>query len=825
MEGGDPPDGEAAALEARWRAAEAALRGGPPGPEGWARAAAAAPSLPPTESGAEAAPLGPLLRAAAGPGGLGGRKRRCREAALQALRGACERLRAEGLPPSPSDYQSDPSGWEGLAELGARALAVPGIALAPSERAAALGLAGDVLEGRGRASSNAALLSPALAAASSLADLPEARRVVRLASRFHLGGRLGLLQDALREACRAETPSESPVWSSGGRGCRALTLSAELLRHRCGEGGQDEDKDARTLGPSALKAVLPNAAGAWAAARASEAPRAEALADELAAALADAAAGGALGFAAIAYSGSSEAGLLSPALQGLCGAVLHKESNEVGGRDAGALADAPPSELWDFLEVASPRVLVPDALAAAEPSEEDSPSSRPSASSNLAALEVLGRAAALARARYRPLLPDEDGTRAPRALALAIHAAAGWTEVAGPPLPRWSSPQLARVSTRTLGLLLSLCRAAGEGQGGGAAAAEALPAIERLLRPALRTIAAGAGSTSGDEILAAHTVAFCLQAAGDCLPTPLVPLAGEAGELSPVVSCSPHFHSEDDNDETAASWVHLAAKMSLACVSHPTSAIRLRGLAAVQGLLGSVPPQKLAWSRPLLAAELVRALDTADAEAWAPAALVCATCLPILSPGAAGVGSPSYELARTILRAGEARGGDVRFLAGWILAAAALFPRLGADSMLHLKRLVPLVMEALGAGGLWASSGLSEVAGQTLEEEAAAVCAGAARLLTAVSRQAWPRMHAHAPALSRSLVEARSRWEGSEGAGSHPPPWREGLLRDLDGADRTLGAVLEAFRGHRQCPAGGVEQEDGTLGALDWQLQEILDLA
>ena len=757
---------------------------------------------------------------------MGGRKRRCREAALRALRGACERLRAEGLPPSPSDHHSEPSGWEGLAELGARALAVPGIDLAPSERAAALGLAGDVLEGRGKACSNAALLPPALAAASSLADEPEARRVVRLSSRLHLGGRLGLLEDALQEACRAETPSESPVWSPGGRGCRALALSAELLRPRRGEAGQNEDKDARPLGPSALQAVLPGAAGAWAAARASGAPRAETLADELAAALAEAAAGGALGFAATAYSGSSEAGLLSPALQGLCGAVLlHEDSDEGGGRDSDALADPPPSEFWDFLEAASPRVLVPDALAAAEPSEEDSPSSRPSASSTLAALEVLGRAAALARARYRPLLPDESGTRGPRALAFAIHAAAGWTEVAGPPLPRWSSPQLAGIAARTLGCLLSLRRAAEEGQGAPAAAAEALPAIERLLRPALRTIAEGAGSASGDEILAAHTVAFCLQVAGDCQPTPLVPLAGEGGELAPVVSRSPHSPSADDNDETTASWVHLAAKMSLACVSHPTSAIRLRGLAAVQGLLGSVPPQKLAWSRPLLAAELVRSLETADAEAWAPAALVCATCLPILSPGAAGVGSPCYELARTILRAGEARGGDARFLTGWVPAAAALFPRLGADSMLHLKRLVPLLMEALGAGGLWASSGLSGVAGQALEKEAAAVCAGAARLLTAVSRQAWPRMHAHAPALSRSLAESRGRLEGVEGAGSHPPPWREGLLRDLDEADRALGAVVEAFRGHRRSPAGGGEQEDGTLGALDWQVQEILDLA
>ena len=72
---------------------------------------------------------------------------------------------------------------------------------------------------------------------------------------------------------------------------------------------------------------------------------------------------------------------------------------------------------------------------------------------------------------------------------------------------------------------------------------------------------------------------------------------------------------------------------------------------------------------------------------------------------------------------------------------------------------------------------------------------------------------------------------GPRGSGSVARPLEEFFdelavaNRDLDEADRALGAVVEAFRGHRRSPAGGGEQEDGTLGALDWQLQEILDLA
>jgi len=338
--------------------------------------------------------------------------------------------------------------------------------------------------------------------------------------------------------------------------------------------------------------------------------------------------------------------------------------------------------------------------------------------------------------------------------------------------------------------------------------------VEQLLRPSLRKIARGEGAAGGDEVLAAHTVACCLQVVGGLIPTVVdaaaVPTGGDLDEW--------------ESDESPTSWVQTAAKMSLACVSHPSTAVRLRGLAAVRGLLERVPPQRLAWSRPLLARELVRALETADAEAWAPAALACAQCLPSLSPGDAGVGSPCYELARSLLRAGEARGGQVRFLIGWVSAAEALFPRLGADAMLHLQRLVPLIAEALRAGGFLASAAQGEAESAAGDggtsaspfptvpgREAAAACSGAARLLAAVCRHAWPRMHAHAPSLRRELAEARSRWEGGA----------EGLLKDLDEADRALAAVLDAFRGS----ARGPEATAPGNGALDWQLQELLDLA
>ena len=127
--------------------------------------------------------------------------------------------------------------------------------------------------------------------------------------------------------------------------------------------------------------------------------------------------------------------------------------------------------------------------------------------------------------------------------------------------------------------------------------------------------------------------------------------------------------------------------------------------------------------------------------------------------------------------------------------------------MLHLRRLVPLIAEALRAGGLSASA----AQGEAQTREAAAASGGAARLLAAVCRQSWPRLHAHAPALRQELAEARSRWEGGP----------EGLLRDLDEADTALALVLDAFRGSAQGPAATAPGD----GALDWQLQELLDLA
>ena len=746
---GEPAPGAGSASS--WREAEAALRD-TAGPPAFERAAAAAPEPPPQPSSSGRSPLGRLLAAAAGPEGVGARRARCREAALLALRAACLRLREEargGPPPSlPALSQ-----WEALGALGAQALAGPAPEQStPSERAAALGLVGDALEGAGQRDPGA-LLEAALAAAPHLPE-PEARRLVRLASERHAG----LLSMTLSEAA-----------GDGDRRCRALALGAALLR------------EAAPLPPPTLRDLLPAAAGAWAAAGAAQLPRAEPLRAALAAALAEASQGGALGFAAAAF-GADFPGPPPAGLRGLCGDVLRRGLEEnvcESERTSGSNPSAPPPELWDFLEAAAPRLCVPEALAASASGWEGPESRGKREASHLAALEAVGRAARLARggARARPLRPGEVSARASRALAATVHAAMGWAEVSGLPLPPWSSPLLSEAAVEAVGHILGL-RGTTVG---------ILPALEQLLRPSLRKIARAEGAAGGDEVLAAHTVACCLQVAGGLLPG--LPLG------------------EGESDESPASWVQTAAKMSLACVSHPATAVRLRGLAAVQGLLERVPPQRLAWSRPLLARELTRALETADAEAWAPAALACAQCLPSLSPGDAGVGSPCYELALSLLRAGEARGGQVHFLSCWVPAAEALFPRLGADTMLHLRRLVPLIAEALRAGGLSASA----AQGEAQTREAAAASGGAARLLAAVCRQAWPRLHAHAPALRRELAEARSRWEGGP----------EGLLRDLDEADGALALVLDAFRGSAQGPAATAPGD----GALDWQLQELLDLA
>ena len=778
-EPGPPPPGAA------WRAAEAALREA--GPPAFDRAAAAAPEPPPqpSSSGRSAAvpsadPLGRLLAAAAGPEGVGARRARCREAALLALRAACARLREEGV-----EVAASP--WEALGALGAQALAGPAPEqTAPSERAAALGLVGDALEGDGLRDPGS-LLEAALSAGPFLPE-PEARRLVRLASERHTD----LLSATLREA-QGASPGGRP---DGDRQCRALALGAALLR------------EASPLPPRMLRDLLPAAAGAWAAAGAVQLPRAEHQAGDLAAALAEASEGGALGFAAAVFG--AEADPPTAGLQGLCGDVLLRgigESPPTAGESSGADPPAPPPELWDFLEAAAPRLCVLEALAASSSDSEG----QDRGDERLVTLEAVSRAARLARGRSRPLQPG-DGARAFRALAAGLHAVMGWVEVSGLPPPRWSSPQLSRAAVDAVGHLLGLCTSPGAVSS--TTVVGVLPAVEQLLRPSLRMIARGEGTASGNEVLAAHTVACCLQVVGGFIPTVLgAAEAHTGGDLG-----------EQESDESPTSWVQTAAKMSLACVSHPATAIRLRGLAAVRGMLERVPPQRLAWSRPLLARELVRALETADAEAWAPAALACAQCLPSLSPGDAGVGSPCYELARSLLRAGEARGGQVRFLSGWIPAAEALFPRLGADAMLHLQRLVPLIAEALRAGGLLASTAQGEgerAAGNggtsappfpaVPGKEAAAACSGAARLLAAVCRQAWPRMHAHAPALRQELAEARSRWEGGA----------EGLLRDLDEADRALSAVLDAFQGSVRGPAATAPGN----GALDWQLQELLDLA
>ena len=150
-----------------------------------------------------------VLAAAAGPEGVGARRARCREAALLALRAACLRLREEargGPPPSlPALSQ-----WEALGALGAQALAGPAPEQSPpSERAAALGLVGDALEGAGQRDPGA-LLEAALAAAPHLPE-PEARRLVRLASERHAG----LLSMTLSEAA-----------GDGDRRCRALATAA-----------------------------------------------------------------------------------------------------------------------------------------------------------------------------------------------------------------------------------------------------------------------------------------------------------------------------------------------------------------------------------------------------------------------------------------------------------------------------------------------------------------------------------------------------------------------------------------------------------------------